>query len=233
MSAGAHTSVIGFERRAGVLYLSLLPLGIFTFVYVPSVLLVRGDAAATSRKILASETLFRSATISHLISQVIVVFLALALYRIFSAVNRHRAVLMVVLALLCVPISFLSEVYNLAALRALGADDGAFTATQLQAQAMLFLDMARNGVLLAQVFWGLWMLPLALLIFRSQFLPRFLGVTVLITGVGYLIDSCAQLLSPGVPMISMPTILAELALPLWLVIKGVDAERWQQVAGAS
>ena len=177
--------------------------------------------------------LFRSATISHLISQVIVVFLALALYRVFSPVNRHRAVLMVVLALLCVPISFLSEVYNLAALRVLGADDGAFTATQLQAQAMLFLDMARNGVLIAQVFWGLWMLPLALLIFRSQFLPRFLGLPVLITGVGYLINSGAQLLSPGVPMISNPTILAELALPVWLVIKGVDVERWQQVAGAS
>jgi len=150
--SGAHTSVNRIARRAGGLYLSLLPFGIFSFVYVPSVLLVRGDTAATSRRIMASETLFRSATISHLISQVIVVFLALALYRVFSPVNRHRAVLMVVLALLCVPISFLNEVHNLAALRALGADDGVFTATQLQAQAMLFLDMARNGVLIAQVF---------------------------------------------------------------------------------
>jgi len=233
MTAGAHTSINGTARRAGVLYLSLLPFGIFSFVYVPSVLLVRGDTAATSSRILASETLFRSATISHLISQVIVVFLVLTLYRIFSPVNQKRAVLMVVLALLCVPISFLNEVHNLVALRALRADDGVFTTTQLQAQAMLFLDMARDGVLIAQVFWGLWMLPLAFLIFRSQFLPRFLGVTVLITGVGYLVDSCLQLMSPGAPMISKPTILAELALPLWLVIKRVDAERWQQVARAS
>ena len=85
-------------RLAGGLYLSLMPFGIFTFVYLPSVLLVRGDATATSRNIMAAEWLFRSGTVSHLLSQIIVVFLALALYRLLEPVSKDHAVLMVVLS---------------------------------------------------------------------------------------------------------------------------------------
>lgn len=226
--AGAPDSINRTARLAGALYLSLLPFGFFSFVSVPSVILVRGDPAATSRNILASERLFRLGTVSHLVSQIIVVFLVLALYRLFQPVNANRAVLMAVLALLGIPIAFSSEVFNLAVLRLLGsAGDGTFTAAELDAGAMLFLDMARNGVLVAQIFWGLWMLPLASLVFRSGFLPRLLGIPVLIAGVGYLIDSGNQLMFPGVATISQFTFLAELLLPLWLLIKGMNAERWR------
>lgn len=146
-------------------------------------LLVPGDAAATSRNIMASEWLFRTGTVSHLISQVIVVFLVLALYRLLEPVNKDHAVLAVVLAVLGIPIAFLSEVNHLAALRLLGsAGDGAFTATQLHAQAMLLLDMRRSGVLVAQIFWGLWLLPLGFLVFRSGFLPKLLGILLAIGG---------------------------------------------------
>jgi hypothetical protein len=213
-------------RLAGGLYLSLVPLGFFSFVYVPSVLLVRGDAAATSRNIQASEWLFRSGIVSHLVSQVIVVFLVLALYRLLKPVNRDHARLMVVLALLGIPVSFLNELNQLAALRLLGgAGDGAFTSTQLQAQAVLLLEMHRSGVLVAQVFWGLWLLPLALLVFRSGFLPRLLGLPVLIGAAGYLFDSAAHLLGVRVAPISPFTFAGELALPLWLLVKGVRVER--------
>jgi hypothetical protein len=221
-------------RLAGALYLSLLPFGFFSFVYVPSVLLVRGDPAATSRNILASERLFRLGTFSHLVSQIIVVFLVFALYRLLRPVDKDRAVLMVVLALLGIPIAFSSEVFNLAVLRLLvSAGDGAFIAAELDAQAMLFLDMSRNGVLVAQIFWGLWMLPLSSLVFRSGFLPGVLGIPVLIAGAGYLFDSGTQLMFPGVATIGKFTFVAELVLPLWLLIKGVNAERWRQVAAAS
>ncbi len=222
MMSRAQGSINRTARLAGGLYLSLMPLGIFSFVYVPSVLFVRNDSAATARNIMESEWLFRSATVSHLLSQIIVVFLALALYRILKHVNNSHAVLMVILALLGPPIAFLNEVHNLAALRLLGSPDhGAFTSAQLHAQAMLFLDMSRNGILLAQVFWGLWLLPLGLLIFRSRFLPKLLGVPVLIAGAGYLFDSFTQLLFPGFVMVSRFTALAELMLPLWLLVKGV------------
>lgn len=225
MTTGAHASINRTARLAGGLYLSLVPFGLFSFVYVPSVLLVRGDAATTSRNIMASEWLFRSGTVSHLISQIVVVFLVLALYRLLKPVNKDLAVLMVVLALLGIPIAFLSEVNNLAALRLLGStDEGAFTSTQLHAQAMLFLDMGRSGVLVAQVFWGLWLLPLGALVFRSGFVPKLLAIPVLIGGAGYLIDSGTQLLFPGLATISQITFVAELLLPSWLLIKGVTVE---------
>lgn len=230
MTAGAPASINRTARLAGGLHLSLVPFGFFSFVYVPSVLLVRGDAAATCRNIMASEWLFRSGTISHLISQVIVVFLALALYRLLKPVNKDHAVLMVVLALLGIPISFLAEVNHLAVLRLLsGMGDGAFSPTQLHAQAMLFLEMHRSGILVAQVFWGLWLLPLGCLVFRSGFLPKLLGISVLIGAAGYLVDSGAHLLTSGVATISQFTFVGELLLPLWLLIKGVTLERWPQV----
>jgi hypothetical protein len=179
---------------------------------------------------MASEWLFRSGTVSHLIGQIILIFLVLALYRLLKPVNREHAVLMVVLALLAVPIAFLNESNHLAALRLLAnADDGAFTASQLQAQAMLFLDMRQNGILVAQVFWGLWLLPLGLLVFRSGFLPKLIGVLLVVAGAAYVIDSGTQLMFPGHATISQFTFVGEVLLPLWLLIKGVNVERWQQV----
>lgn len=229
--AGAHASINKTARLAGGLYLSLVPLGFFSFVYVPMTLFVRGDAAATSRNIMASEGLFRAGIASHLLSQIIVVFLMLTLYRLLKPVNKDHAMLMVVLALLCVPISFLTEVNNLTILRLLdGANDGAFTPTQLQSQTMLFIDVHRSGILVAQIFWGAWLLLLGSLVLRSEFLPKLLGISVLIAAAGYLVDSGTHLLSSGRAAISQFTALGELLFPLWLLIKGVAVERWQHVA---
>ena len=205
--------------------------GFFGIMYVPSVLVVPGDAASTARNIMASEWLFRSGTVSHLIGQTIFIFLVLALYRLLKPVDKNRAVLMVLLALLGVPIAFLNEVHHLGALRLLSSPaDGAFTSTQLQVQAMLFLDMRRSGILLNQVFWGLWLLPLGLLILRSGFLPKLLGILLVIGGVGYVVDWATQLLLPSFPTISQFTFIGELLLPLWLLIKGVNVARWQEAA---
>ena len=231
MTAGAHASINRTARRAGALYLALMPFGFFGIIYVPSVLLVSGDAAITSRNIMASEWLFRSGTVSLLISQVVFIFLVLELYRLLKPVNKDHAVLMVVLALLAVPIAFLNEVNHLAVLRLLAnADNGAFTASQLQAQAMLFLDMRENGIQVTLVFWGLWLLPFGFLVFRSGFLPRLLGVLLVIAGASYVIDTGTRILSPGLPTISQFTFVGELLFTLWLLIKGVNVERWQQVA---
>ncbi|MFY9610044.1 MAG: DUF4386 domain-containing protein [Blastocatellia bacterium] len=231
MTAGAHTSINRTARLAGGLYLALAPLGFFGILYVPSVLLVPGDAATTARNILESEWLLRSGTVSHLIGQVIFILLALALYRLLKPVNEAHAVLMVVLALVGIPIAFLNEVNHLAALRLLkSAEDGAFTSAQLQAQAMLFLDMRQDGILVALVFWGLWLLPLGFLVFRSGFLPKLLGILLVIGGAGYLIDCATRLLYPGLPTIGQFTFVGELLFPVWLLIKGVNVARWQELA---
>ena len=138
---------------------------------------------------------------------------------------------MVVLALPAVPIAFLSELNHLAVLRLLtNADDGAFTASQLQAQAMLFLDMRQNGILITLIFWGLWLVPLGFLVFKSGFLPRVLGVLLVIAAAGYVIDVATQLLSPGLPTIGQFTFVGEILFTLWLLIRGINVERWQEVA---
>ncbi len=233
MTSREHASINRTARLAGGLYLGMVPFAIFGILYVPSVLVVRGDAATTFRNIMASEWLFRTGTVSHLICQIMFVFLVLALYRLLETVNRNHAVLMAVLALLGVPIAFLSEANHLAVLRLLGsAGDGAFSPAQLHAQAMMFLDMRANGILVAQVFWGLWLLPLGLLVFRAGFLPRLLGILLVIGGAGYMIDSGTRMLDPGLATISQFTFIGELLFPVWLLIKGVNVERWEQVTPA-
>lgn len=226
MTAGAHASIKRTARLAGGLYLASMPFGFFGIIYVPLVLVVPGDAATTSRNIMAAEWLFRSGTVSHLIGQIIFILQVLVLYRLLKSVNEGHAALMVVLAVLAVPIAFLNEVNHLAVLRLLGnADDGAFTASQLQAQVMLFLDMRESGIFVAQVFWGLWLLPLGFLVVRSGFLPKLLGILLVIAGTGYVIDTGTQLLFPGVATISQFTFVGEVLFPLWLLIKGVNGEQ--------
>ena len=213
-------------RRAGLLYLLMMPLGVFGIVYVPTVLRVRGDASQTAERIAASEWLFRSGIVSHLLSQVVFVFLVLALFQLLQAVNERHARLMVILALLGVPAAMLSELGHLAALSLLDAPAGGpFTPAQLHAQAMTFLDLRTQGVLIAQIFWGLWLLPLGVLVYRSGFIPRAIGVLLMIAGVGYFFDSMTQLLAPGFPVVSLFTFVGELALASWLLIRGAGTGR--------
>lgn len=230
MTDRAYASINRTARLAGGLYLAMALFAVFGNIYVPSVLLVRGDALTTSRNIMASEWLFRSGILSHLIGQIIFIFVVLALYRLLKTVNKDRAVLMVVLALLGIPMAFLNEVNQLAVLRLLSsADAGAFTSSQLQAQAMLFLGMRESGIQVTLIFWGLWLLPLGFLVLRSGFLPKLLGILLAIAGAGYLFDAGTQLLFPGFATVSQFTFVGELLFPLWLLIKGVNVDRSQQV----
>lgn len=233
MTARAHPSINRTARLAGGLYLAMMPFAFLGIIYIPSVLVVPGDAAATARNIMASEWLFRSGTVSHLIGQIIGIFLVLALYRLLEPVNKDHAVLMVVLALLAVPIAFLNELNHLAVLRLLSGPDylKALTSDQLRAQAMLFLDLRNSGIYVAQIFWGLWLLPLGYLVFRSGFLPKLLGILLVIACCGYLIDSGAHLLFPRFDAtVSQFTFVGEVLLPLWLLIRGVNVERWSRLA---
>ncbi len=219
-------------RLAGGLYLAIVPFTAFGILYVPSVLVVRGDAAATARNIMASEWLFRSGIVSHLVGQIIFVFLALALYQLLAPVNKNHAVLMVALALLGVPIAVVNEVNHLAALRLLSGADylQPLTSVQLQALAMLFLDLRESGILVAQVFWGLWLVPLGYLVMRSGFLPGLLGILVIVAGGGYLVDVVVAILFPTIDVtIGLFTFVGELLFPLWLLFKGVNVEHWQRL----
>jgi len=233
----ADTSPLVYARVAGILYLIALPLFIFSSVYASSNLIVPGDAAATANNIMASEGLFRSGIVGWLIGQMTYILLPLVLYKLLKPVNKNHAVLMVILLLVSVPIALINELNKFAVLLLLSGADylAAFGADQLHAQVMFFLNLHEDGISIATVFWGLWLFPFGYLVYRSRFLPKVLGILLIIGGFGYVIDSCAHLLSldykETVSLIVIgPNFISEFALFMSLLIKGVNVEKWKKRA---
>jgi hypothetical protein len=213
-------------RFAGLLYVLMSVFGFFAMGYVPGKIIVHGDAAATASNIAAHETLFRLGIAGQLIGQAGFIFVALALYELFKGVNRRYASLMVTLIVVSIPIAFLNEVNSIAALVLVrGADFLSIVEKpQREALAMLFLNLHFQGLVVAEIFWGLWLFPLALLIYRSRFLPRFLGIWLALAGFAWVILSLIGILSPqyydNVYAFTQPAIIGEIAFMLWLLIKG-------------
>ena len=218
-------------RIAGFLYLTMVPLGFFG-MFGHSNLIVPGDAATTANNIMAYASLFRFSIVSALIVQVVNILLVLVLYKLLKPVNRNHAVLMVIFILVSVPITMLNELNQFAALLLLNGADylTAFEADQLQAKVMLFLDLHEHGIHISGIFWGLWLCPMGYLVFKSGFLPRILGILLIIGCLGYLIDSVRFFFFPSFEPIVLYTFWGELLLPLWLLIKGVNVEQWKKRA---
>ena len=220
-------------RVAGLLYLSLGLFAPFSLIYGPSRLIVPGDAATTARNIMASETLFRLGSVSALVTSILNILVALALYQVLKPASKRMAVLMVVFILVAIPIGMLNELNSFAVLFLVGSADAlkAFTADQVHALVSLFLDAHAAGLNIAGLFYGLWLFPMGYAVFTSGFLPRILGILLLIGGAGYLIQSAAALLFPQFNVsLVLFTDWGELLFPLWLVIKGVNVEQWKKRA---
>jgi len=220
-------------RVAGFLYLLLLAAPL-RLIYIPSKLFVHGDATATANNILAHETLFRLGIVADLFCGVVLIFLVLAFYRLFKGVDQYLALLVIMLGgVLPAAIDFFNVLNDAAALILVrGADFlSVFAKPQRDALAMLFLRLHGQEVIAAEILWGLWLFPLGLLVYKSRFLPRFLGVWLIINGVAYLIESCTGLLLPQyevqVSNYVFPALFGELAFMLWLIIKGAKPEPLQ------
>jgi len=213
-------------RVAGVLYLLLAVIAPFSMMYIPSVFIVRGDAAATAGNIASSELLYRIGVASDLASHVIFVCVVLALYQLLREVNQRHAALMAVLALVSVPMAFINTLNQSAPLILLSGADflSAFDKHQLDALAYAFLRLQSQGIIAVSAYWGLWLLPFGLLVYRSGFLPRILGVFLWIAGFAYLVGCLTSLLFPAYGRIISPYLLVleagELPIILWLVFKG-------------
>jgi len=182
---------------------------------------------------MASELLFRLSIVSALLSQIVGIGVTLALYQLLKPVNRNMASLMVIFVLTGIPITMLTELTHVAALQLLSGADylTIFTTEQLQALALLFLDLHGYGLTIAGIFWGLWLFPLGYLVFKSGFLPRILGVLLILGCFGYLIDSFGLFLFPDYNLnIALYTGWSEVIFPLWLVIKGVNVEQQEKLA---
>jgi hypothetical protein len=227
MKGGNVRSTRQQARFAGFLYLLLAltaPLGL---MYVPGKLIVSGNATATADNIRASQGLLRAGIASELIHQVIVVFLVLALYRLFKPVDEGLAKQVVILgALVSVPIVFVNVLNDVAALVLVSAADflSVFEKPQRDALAYLFLYLHDKGIAVASVFWGLWLFPFGLLVIRSGFIPRVFGVLLIIAGVSNLATAFATLVLPRyeplVSKITFPLFFAEIPIIFWLLIWG-------------
>jgi len=220
-------------RMAGFLYLILAICGGFAEFFVRQGLIVPGDAVTTVNNIMASELLFRLGFVSELVGQTVFILLGLALYKVLKPVDKNQAVLMVIFVLVAVTITCINMLNQFAALLLLSGADylTVFEADQLPALVLLFLNLHKAGYLIAQIFFGLWLLPLGYLVYKSGFFPRILGVLLMIACFGYLIDVFTFSLLPDVEVvISEFTFVGELLLLLWLLIKGVNVEQWEKRA---
>jgi hypothetical protein len=214
-------------RAAGFLYLLIALSAPIGLLYVPSKLIVSGNATATADNVRASEGLLRLGIASELIHQVIAIFLVLALYRLFKAVNETHAKQLVILgALVSVPIMFVNVLNDIAALILVSGADflSVFEKPELDALAYLFLRLHGQGITVASIFWGLWLFPFGMLVIRSGFIPRVFGVLLMIAGAGYLASSFATLVLPRyaelVSQIAFPLEVAEIPIIFWLLIWG-------------
>ncbi|MEO8881568.1 MAG: DUF4386 domain-containing protein [Gemmatimonadaceae bacterium] len=213
-------------RTAGLLYIVASIPAVFALLYVPSKIIVHGDAAATVRNIASFESLYRFGIAADLIGQALFVFVALALYQLLRGVDQRLALQMLTLLLVAIPIAFLNEVNSVAAL--LLARGGGFLAPldapQRDALAMFFLNLRSYGFDVAGVFWGLWLFPLGLLVYRSGFMPRVLGVLLMIACFAYLANSFTSLLLPiyasAVARWMNPVTSVEFVFMVWLAIVG-------------
>lgn len=224
------TSLSKNARVAGLLYILSSLFGMVRLIYVPNVLFVHGNAAATASNIAGHELLFRFGIVSYLVCNALWIFVMLALYRLLKGVDQALAVLMVILSLMVTPISFVNIANDIAALLfARGADFlSVFDKAQREALVMLFLNL-HHQLDLAWELLGVSFIPFGLLVYRSRFLPRILGVWLMIASFAYMALSLTGLLFPGyedkVIRFAQPVLFAEVAFMLWLAIMGVREKR--------
>jgi hypothetical protein len=216
-------------RVAGFWYLLLCVIAPLRLIYIPSKLFVDGNATATVNNIAAHEWLFRFGIVGDLVCGVILIFLVLAFYRLFQGMDQNLAVLVVIFGgVMPAIINFVGVVSDAGALMVVRGGDflSVFDKPQRDALAMLLLNLRDQQNTAAEILWGVWLFPLAMLVYCSRFLPRFLGVWLVINGFAYVILSLTGELLPQyqdkVFTYSQPALFGEIALTLWLVIKGAQ-----------
>lgn len=220
-------------RIAGLLYLGVVLTGLFTLMYVPSKLIVPDNAALTYNNIVSSQKLFRFGIVGGLLCYTFFLFLPLVLYKLLKPVNENYAKLMVLLAVMSVPIFFLNVQNEFSVLSLMNDTKNYFglSAEQIQSQVILRLDQYKNGMRIVHIFSGLWLFPFGYLVFKSGFLPKILGVILMLGCFGYLINFAGQTLIPnysklGVSSyIRLPASIGEIGTCLWLLIMGAKEKK--------
>lgn len=206
-------------RRAGIFYLLMAVFGAFGMLYVSGNIVVEGDVAASLRNITTNENLYRLGIVSNVLCQVAFIFLAIDLYRLFKSTNQWMSTVLFSLVLAAVPIAILNEINRVAVLYSLSAGD------ELNEMAQLFYHLHEKGIALVEIFWGLWLLPLAVLIIQSNYLPKIIGYLLIAGCLSYLMEWFIQILYPAgfswMTQVLTYASLGEFATMFYLTIVGV------------
>jgi len=233
-----ETSPQVYARTGGVLYLIIIVIGFCSEFLVRDKLVVSGDVTATANNIMASESLWRISIAGDLILLVCAVALTLVFYVLLRPVNKNLALLAVFFNIVEVPIEAVSKLCLLAALFLSGNADylKAFQPHQLHALVKISLKLHDYGFGIGLVFFGFACLLYGYLLFRSGYFPRTLGVLMALAGLSYLTNSFTLVLAPAYAERTFPilvlALIGELSLCLWLIVKGVNVQRWKEQAGA-
>ncbi|MCG8330467.1 MAG: DUF4386 domain-containing protein [Chitinophagales bacterium] len=221
-------SNLKLARLAGFLYLLVIIFGVFAELYVRAKIISPESAAETVQNIIANKELFRLGFVSDLIMQLAFFFLPFPLYLLFKKVNKNYAAAMVLSVMVGVAIMCLNMLHHLAAILILEKGDllTAFSTEQLNVLVTLMLDLHKNGYRIAQLFFGIWLFPLGYLVYQSGFIPKIIGVLLMIACFSFLLDFFLFFLlsnySPDTSsIVTFPTTIGEFSICLWLLIKGV------------
>ncbi|MEJ7626176.1 MAG: DUF4386 domain-containing protein [Ferruginibacter sp.] len=215
-------------RIAGLVYLCVVLTGVFSLMYVPSKLIESDNASLTYQNITSSEPLFRLWIVSGLLCYTFFLFLPLVLYKLLKPVNENYAKLMVLLGVMSVPIFFLNaqNQFNVLSLISGAKNHYGFSVDQIQSQIILYLDQYYNGMRIVHIFSGLWLFPFGYLVFKSGFLPKILGIFLMLGCFGYLINFVGHTLITNFSKIGvssyidLPASIGEIGICLWLLIIG-------------
>lgn len=213
------------ERVAGLLYLLQIPLGVFGIMYISKFLVKPGNVSATISNILAHESMFRLSIVSAILCALITVATAFYIYKILRNVDVTIAKTIVIFTLIVTPISLLNELNNVAVLLLIKNTTivNSFSDTELQSMILFFLELHKYGMQIIGIFFGLWLLPMGYLVIKSNFIPKIIGVLLLITCFGYLFDFTTFFLFPEIEfVVSEYTWLGEVLMVLWLLTKGIN-----------
>ncbi|MBT4166044.1 DUF4386 domain-containing protein [archaeon] len=220
------------QKQAVNLLRFLYPLwalvGLFSIAYIPSKFIVSGDAIVTANNIIANGLLFRLGIAGNLLTHLIHIIVVLILYQLFKSVDKKQAMLIVILGLIGVPIAMFNEVFKAAALLLINNPE----------QMMFFLDLHGMGIIIASVFWGLWLIPQGMLIYKSGYFPKIFGHLMIIAGVAYTTMAFVQIIFPHlttvISMLEMIT-MGEVLFMIWVLFKGaklsgdgVDVEKMSE-----
>lgn len=221
-------------RIAGLLYLGVVVTGIFTLMYVPTKLFDADRASLIYQNIASSQRLFRFGIVAGLLCYTFFLFLPLVLYKLLKPVNENYAKLMVLLAILSVPVFFLNvqNLFSLLSLIKNGEIKLGLSTKQIQQQVMLYLNQYNNGLRIVHIFSGLWLFPFGYLVFKSGFLPKILGILLMLGCFGYLINFLGHTLIDNYyskfgisSYISLPASIGEIGTCLWLLIMGTKDDK--------